>query len=176
MDKFLLDQEAVQMYINYGKAKEDDPDFEVPAPPEEGPFSFRKLVIGYLAYVVLTSIGPKYFRGWVAEQQEAGTWEGTGIKAVDDWIANTPAVAPSAAIDAAAPSIPAVTTEAATSLKEVAAAAAAAAVVLPSPADTVQPASDAVASAVADAVQQAASAASSDAGSSLFDVASGVFQ
>jgi hypothetical protein len=174
VDKFLLDQDAIQMYINFGKAKEDNPDFEVPAPEEEGPFSFRKLVFGYLAYVVFTSIAPKAIRGWVAKQEEAGTWEGTGIKVVDDWIANVPAVAPAAdAGAAAATSISAAaTSEAVSSVK--AAAAAAASVALPSPAETAQAASDAVASALADAVQQAASA--SEAGSSLFDVASGVFQ
>lgn len=89
VDKFLLDAEAVNMFINFGKAKEDDPDFEVPAPPEEGFFSFRTLVLGYLGYVAVTS-APVIFRKWVAKQEAAGTWEGTHISFVDDWIANTP--------------------------------------------------------------------------------------
>lgn len=78
------------MYINYQKKKEEDPDFVVPeAKDEEGFFSFRNLIIGYVGYVLVTS-GPNVFRNWVASKEAAGDWSGTGIPFVDDWIANTP--------------------------------------------------------------------------------------
>jgi hypothetical protein len=180
VDKFLMDQEAVQMFINFGKAKEDDPDFVVPEVKneEEGPFSFKNIVIGYLGYVVLTSVGPKFFRKWVGQQQEAGTWTGTGIQAVDDWIANTPVPAPpsKAVIDVVSSSA----SSSAASDAVSAASAKIAPVVAESAASATESAASALQAAAADMVSSVAEAAtqvsSSDAGQSLFDVASGVFQ
>jgi hypothetical protein len=181
--KFLLDQEAVQMYINFGKAKEDDPEFVVPEvkEEEEGPFSFRNIVIGYLGYVVATSVGPKFFRKWVGQQQEAGTWTGTGIQAVDDWIANTPipaapssqAVVDVASSATASSSAAASDAVSAASIKIAPVVAESAASATASAASALQAAAADVAATVTEAATQASS---SDAGQSLFDVASGVFQ
>lgn len=92
VDKFLMDAEMVNLYIQFQKKLEEDPDFAVPAEKEEGFFSFRTLVFGYLGYVILTSV-PAYFRKYVAEQEAAGTWQGTNIPLVDEWIEKTrPAV------------------------------------------------------------------------------------
>ena len=92
VDKFLLDSEALGMMIQFYKMKAEDPDFEVPDTKEdEGFFSLRTLVYFYLAYVAYTS-GPVLLRRFVASQEEAGNWQGTGIPALDDWLASTPAV------------------------------------------------------------------------------------
>ena len=98
VDKFLMDKEAVGMMIEFYKRKEANPDFSVqdPEEPKEGFFSFRTVVFFYLGYVVYTTV-PAVFRGWVAKQQAAGTWSGTNIPFLDDWIANTPVVARDAA-------------------------------------------------------------------------------
>lgn len=100
VDKFLMDGEMVNLYIQFQKEKEKDPDFVVPgAEEEEELFSFRNLVFAYIAYVVFFKSGPVAFRNWVAQQEAAGTWHGSGIQAIDDWLANTPAVpVPDAAV------------------------------------------------------------------------------
>lgn len=93
VSKFLLDQEAIAMYIQFQKMKEDDPDFEVPdnKPDEDGIFSFRTVVILYLAYVAYDTI-PNMLRGYVADQQAAGEWKGTNIPFLDDWLTSVPSV------------------------------------------------------------------------------------
>lgn len=97
VDKFLLDAEMANLYIQFMKKKEEDPDFEVPAAEEEGFFSFRTLIYGYLGFVAFTTI-PAVFRNWVAAQEVAGTWHGTNIQAIDNWIQNTaPTKIPAAA-------------------------------------------------------------------------------
>jgi len=92
VDKFLLDAEMLNMYIQYQKEVEKDPDFKVPGAAgqeEEGLFSFRTLIYGYLGYVAFTTI-PVAFKKYVAQQAAEGNWHGTGIKAIDDWLANSP--------------------------------------------------------------------------------------
>jgi hypothetical protein len=93
VDKFLLDSEAVGMMIQFQKMKAEDPDFKVPDDKEdEGLFSFKNIVSLYAVYFVATT-GSTAFRKYVAGQEAAGEWSGTGIPFVDDWIANTAAVA-----------------------------------------------------------------------------------
>lgn len=103
VDKFLMDAEMVNLYIQFMKEKEKDPDFEVPATgeEEEGFFSFRTVLYGYLGYLGL-SAARRPLQSWVAEQEAAGTWHGTGIPVVDDWIRNAPAALPSEAVEAKA--------------------------------------------------------------------------
>jgi hypothetical protein len=89
VDKFFMDCEMVNLYIQYGKEVEKDPNFAVPdTEADEGFFSFRNIVIGYLGYVAATSV-PQVFRGYVAEQQVAGQWKPTNVPLVDDWIERT---------------------------------------------------------------------------------------
>lgn len=90
VDKFLLDAEMVNLLIQFGKEVEKDPNFKVPALEEEkdGFFSFRTLVIAYLAYVAYDTF-PRLFRNWVFDQQESGQWTGTNIPLIDDWIETT---------------------------------------------------------------------------------------
>ena len=89
--KFMMDYEAVQMFIEFEKMREKDPTFEVPDPEkkDEGLFSFRNLVVAYIGYVAVTS-GPTALQRYAAAQQAAGTWTGTGIPFVDDWLASHP--------------------------------------------------------------------------------------
>ena len=102
VDKFLLDAEMINVYINFGKKLEEDPDFKVPDSAEEdsGLFSFRNIIALYIGYVALTST-PQYFRRWVASQEAAGTWHGTNIPLIDEWIRNTTPVKVEAAVQAA---------------------------------------------------------------------------
>jgi len=89
VDKFFLDSEAINMYIQFQKMKADDPNFSVPEDrDEEGFFSFRTLVFAYLSYVFL-NIGSTFLRRWIGEQELAGTWSPTGVGFFDDWVANT---------------------------------------------------------------------------------------
>jgi hypothetical protein len=89
VDKFLMDYEMANLYIQYGKEIEKDPDFVVPdTNEEEGLFSFRTVVIVYLCYVAVTTI-PDMVRQYIAEQEAAGTWSPTNIAFIDDWIAST---------------------------------------------------------------------------------------
>ena len=90
VDKFLMDCEMMNLYIQYGKEIEKNPDFVVPDNnKEEGLFSARNLVIGYLGYVVATSV-PQVFRRYVAEQEVAGQWTPTHVQFLDEWIERTP--------------------------------------------------------------------------------------
>jgi len=96
VDKLLLDNEALTMYIQFQKMKEQDPDFEVPEQREgEGLISVRNIAIAYFGYIALTR-APVVFRQWVAEQQNAGAWQGTNIPFIDDWIEKTPMILKSA--------------------------------------------------------------------------------
>jgi hypothetical protein len=102
VDKFLLDQEAVGMMIQFQKMKAEDPDFKVPDEKEdEGLFSFKNIVTIYAIYFVSTT-GSTVFRKWVAGQEAAGEWSGTGIPFVDEWIANTAEVTVQSAVDTVA--------------------------------------------------------------------------
>ena len=87
--KFMLDAEMVNIYIQYQKEIERDPDFVIPSNEEkEGLFSFRTLVIIYLIYVAYDSL-PKLVRNWIYDQQLDGTWSGTGISFIDDWVVDS---------------------------------------------------------------------------------------
>jgi hypothetical protein len=89
VDKFLLDSEALTYYIEYQKRKAEDPDFAIPKEvADDGPLSFRNIIGVYLLYVASTTL-PQYFKNYVASQQAAGTWQGTNIPFIDDWLANT---------------------------------------------------------------------------------------
>lgn len=101
VDKFLMDYEMANLYIQYGKEIEKDPDFVVPDNnQEEGLFSFRTVVILYLCYVAATTI-PDMVRQYIAEQEAAGTWSPTNIAFIDDWIASTSKLAGSLSNQAA---------------------------------------------------------------------------
>lgn len=102
--KFMLDAEMVNLYIQYGKEVERDPTFVVPdtEKDEDGIFSFRTVVILYLGYVAYDSF-PRIFRNWVYDQQLQGTWKGTNIQLIDEWIQKTePAISAARAAAAAA--------------------------------------------------------------------------
>lgn len=75
----------VNLYIQFGKAREQDPDFKVPEEEKEGFFSFRTFLIAYAAWITV----PPYIRSRIAEQEAAGTWKATGITFFDDWVAST---------------------------------------------------------------------------------------
>jgi hypothetical protein len=102
VDKFLMDCEMVNLYIQFGKEVEKNPDFVVPETQEEnGLFSVRNIVFGYLAYVTATSI-PQVIRRYVAEQEVAGTWKPTNVAFFDDWIDKSSAEATARVIQKAA--------------------------------------------------------------------------
>jgi hypothetical protein len=84
---FMLDKEAIDFYVAYEKKKAEDPEFGVEK--KEGFFSFRTLVIAYVTYVVLSTVVKPQALSYIAGQQAAGTWHGTNIPFIDDWIANT---------------------------------------------------------------------------------------
>ena len=108
VDKFLLDAEAINIYIQFQKMREQDPDFQVPVTEEEeGLFSFRTVVIVYLSYVAF-SIGSKKFLDFVAEKSAAGEWQGTNIPFIDDWISNSLTPAVTEAVTNSAPAVDAV--------------------------------------------------------------------
>jgi hypothetical protein len=103
VDKFMMDYEMCNMYIQYGKEVEKNPDFVVPGAGEkqgEGLFSFQTVIYLYLAYVAYTTI-PNIFLNWVAKQEAAGTWAGTNIPAIDSWIQESKEAAIAAAQKAA---------------------------------------------------------------------------
>lgn len=89
IDKFLMDAEMMNMYIQYGKEVERDPNFVVPDNEEdEGLFSVKNVVFAYGGYVAVTAL-PTIFRRYVAEQEIAGLWKPTNIQFLDDWIEKT---------------------------------------------------------------------------------------
>lgn len=91
VDKFLMDYDMLNLYIQYGKELEKNPNFVVPADKDfqdDGLFSFRNIVGAYIAYVIATTI-PNVFRGYVAKQEVAGQWTPTNIQFLDDWIERT---------------------------------------------------------------------------------------
>jgi hypothetical protein len=100
VDRFLLDAEALRIYIEFQKRKAEDPDFALPQEEEEtSPLNFRNFVIVYLGYVAYTTI-PVMFRKFAEGQIEAGEWHGSGIPFIDEWLING-ANAGSAVVDAA---------------------------------------------------------------------------
>lgn len=104
VDKFLMDCEMVNMYIQYGKEVEKDPNFVVPDNGDEddnGWFTPRNLVAGYLTYVGVTG-GPQIVRRYIAEQEVKGEWEPTNIPFIDQWIENTSAEATARVLQKAA--------------------------------------------------------------------------
>ena len=102
VDKFLMDSEMVNLYIQYEKEVEKNPSFVVPETQEENSlFSVRNIVFGYLGYVTVTSI-PQVIRRLVAEQEVAGTWKPTNVAFFDDWIEKTSAEATARVIQRAA--------------------------------------------------------------------------
>lgn len=103
VDKFLLDPEMLNIYIQYGKEVERDPNFKVPDAPkdDDGLFSFRNVVILYILFIAATTL-PDLFRDYVADQQIAGTWSATGLGFLDNWIDETTPAATAAALERAA--------------------------------------------------------------------------
>jgi hypothetical protein len=104
VDKFLMDCEMVNMYIQYGKEVEKDPNFAVPDNDDadsNGWFTPRNIVAGYLTYVGVTS-GPQIIRRYIAEQEVKGEWEPTNIPFIDQWIDNTSADATARVLQKAA--------------------------------------------------------------------------
>lgn len=87
VEKFLLDKEAIGMYIQFQKMREQDPNFVVPSEEErdEGLFSFRNILILYSIYLAY-QILPNLFLSWVAKKQETGSWGGTSFPVIDQWI------------------------------------------------------------------------------------------
>ena len=103
VSKFLLDGEALQVFIEFRKRKAEDPDFVLPASDDEpGFFSLRTFVIAYLGYVAYSTF-PGFFRKWVESKQEAGEWNGSGIPFIDKWLSETPVL--DAVVDAPGESI-----------------------------------------------------------------------
>lgn len=104
--KFLLDKEAIGMYIQFQKMREQDPDFVVPSDEaaDEGLFSFKNILILYSIYLAY-QILPNLFLSWVTKQQENGNWEGTNVPVVDEWIVQKLAEKAAAAAGAAAESV-----------------------------------------------------------------------
>lgn len=103
VDKFLLDKEAIGMYIQFQKMREQDPDFVVPSEEarDEGLFSFRNIIIAYGFYLAY-QIVPNLFVSWVAKQQ---SWEGTNIPVIDQWVMDQLAEKAAAAAGTAAESV-----------------------------------------------------------------------
>lgn len=135
VDKFLLDAEMLNIYIQYGKEIERDPNFKVPEAKnsEDGLFSFRNLVIVYIIFIASTTL-PNLLREYVADQEVAGTWTATGIGFLDKWIDDTSPAATAAALERgakAAADAAAAAVSTSSSLPEAAATAAATAVDVP---------------------------------------------
>ena len=104
VDKFLMDGEMVNMYIQYGKELEKDPNFFVPDNDDADSnawFTPRNIVAGYLSYVGVTS-GPEVLRRYIAEQEVKGEWEPTNIQFIDQWIDTTSADATARVLQKAA--------------------------------------------------------------------------
>jgi hypothetical protein len=105
VDKFLMDCEMVNMYIQYGKEVEKDPNFVVPNNDNDTDsnswFTPRNIVAGYLTYVGVTS-GPQVARRYIAEQEVKGEWEPTNIQFIDQWIDRTSAEATARVLEKAA--------------------------------------------------------------------------
>jgi hypothetical protein len=89
VDRFFLDAEMLNMYIQFQKELERDPNFVVPVSDgskrDEGLFSVQNLVGLYLIYVFSTSV-PVVIRRTVQAKIAEGTWEGTHIPPLDNWI------------------------------------------------------------------------------------------
>jgi hypothetical protein len=100
-----MDAEMLDLYIRFGKEVEKDPNFKVPDPPgeNEGLFSVRNIAIAYGSFL-LVSRGPDLLRGYIADQQVAGTWQPTGLSFLDAWVDDTSAAAMAEALARAAAS------------------------------------------------------------------------
>jgi len=86
VDKFLMDSDAIKVYIEFNRRRSEDPDFKVPgAEEDEGFFTVRNVALAYLGYVGVTA-GPDAARNFVAAKEAAGEWSGTGIEALDSWL------------------------------------------------------------------------------------------
>ena len=82
--KFLLDSDAMKVYINFQKRKAEDPDFKVPGGEEdEGLFSVRNVLIAYLAF--LASSNSEAIKDFARSKDFA-----SGIPFVDNWINSVP--------------------------------------------------------------------------------------
>jgi hypothetical protein len=88
----------IGMYIQYQKVLEEDPDFVVPEKKEDL-FSFRNIVIVYLGYIAVTT-GPTVLQKYVAAEQAAGSWQGTNIPFIDEWLERSMAVGGDGAVQA----------------------------------------------------------------------------
>jgi hypothetical protein len=78
----------------FDREVEKNPDFVVPDTDKDdnGLFSVRNIVVGYLTYVTTTSIAPQMIRRcsrYVAEQEVTGEWKPTNFGFFDDWIERT---------------------------------------------------------------------------------------
>lgn len=106
VDKFLMDAEMIDLYIRFQKELEKNPDFVIPEAEqqEEGLFSIRTVLIGYIAYIGFGVVS-KVFRGYVADQEIAGTWQDTNIGFIDDWIQKTSPGATQQALQRAAAAV-----------------------------------------------------------------------
>lgn len=94
IDKYMMDAEMVNLYIEYKKRKAENPDMVIPPEEEEGPFNFRNFLILYIVYVAGETLYKKY------EESQAPVVEG---------IADA-AAAVSAAVDAPAAALESVAT------------------------------------------------------------------
>mmetsp|Transcript_12595 Transcript_12595/g.16553 ORF Transcript_12595/g.16553 Transcript_12595/m.16553 type:complete len:206 (+) Transcript_12595:185-802(+) len=89
VSKFLLDSDAVKVYIEYQRRKAEDPDFVVPSGEEdEGFFTVRNVFILYLSYLA-SSNSPDAIKEWVKSKEIAGEWSGTGIPFLDTWLSQS---------------------------------------------------------------------------------------
>jgi len=59
-DKFFMDEEMVILYIEYQKAKAENPDLKIPGEEDQGLFSFNNIVSAYLLYLVADFAYGKY--------------------------------------------------------------------------------------------------------------------
>jgi hypothetical protein len=139
VDKFLMDYDMVNLYIQYEKELEKNPNFVVPADREkdDGLFSFRNIVAAYIAYLAATTV-PNAFRGYVAKQELAGQWKPTNIQFLDEWIERTSPEATARILQKAAKAASELAQQAATDVSQAASDAAV------QSADTLQTAVDAV--------------------------------
>jgi hypothetical protein len=75
----------------FDREVEKNPDIVVPDTDKDdnGLFSVRNIVVGYLTYLTTTSIAPQMICRYVAEQENAGDWKPTNIVFFYDWIERT---------------------------------------------------------------------------------------
>jgi hypothetical protein len=100
VDHYLMDAEMVNLYIEFGKRREMDPDFQVPKEPEESPFNAKNAAFAYVAFIASQNV-PTLVRNLIAEKQMAGTWQDTHIGFFDEWVRTTAPTKLSAVVDLA---------------------------------------------------------------------------